>query len=264
MNPSSTSAPERRFFFDAAATGIRGRLVRPRMEKLNANLTLALSASGGDENSSEKNIEVEGVLKVGSFTTSVDGRANEAARTWETKVVARVEKLEILNRLRVELIESCITSSVPYDGGERTFSIEGSRIEGLVIDGEAIETGFDARPFHRTTWPALRDSLAKDEKSKKRLAEKDPAAPARLQGDTPRNGSLLSSLTDIKPPRKADLKVLPGGCIVIPDFGRIWLAELLTSPDRWQLTMLRAKLGSPAEGTFDVGETTANGQRYPP
>jgi len=52
--------------------------------------------------------------------------------------------------------------------------------------------------------------------------------------------------------------------IEVPNFGKIFLAEVLAYPGTRTLTMLRLELGSPHVADITVAETGANGQPPPP
>jgi hypothetical protein len=262
MQPPSVSrpVPERRFFYHAIATGLRGQLRRPRKEQLDAGLTIALSAAGGEARGHQKQVKVDGVLSAAHVQTSVRGELNEREQFWETEVVSIVEGLNILDRVMVKRLEARVFSAVPVANGARTFSIAGSAVEGLMIDGKAAKVSLDLGSFDKLSWENLR-TAAGNGKGRARFAEKDPEAPARTARDPA--SPLLCSVAEVTLPEGA-ATMTAGAAVVIPDFGRIWLGELLATPDTWRLSMLRAKLGSPAEGDYDAGESTANGSRYPP
>ena len=54
-----------------------------------------------------------------------------------------------------------------------------------------------------------------------------------------------------------------GHALHIPDFGNIFLGEMLVSRNSAQLTMLRAEMGCMAEGTVSLGSAFSNGQTMP-
>ncbi len=259
MTTASKSLPERRFLFDAHATTLRGKLTRPNPVAFDSSRTLSLPLAGGEDKASDDGIEFDKVLSIGKSSSYLSGHHDKATDTYETTTVVTVENLSILEgRLKAKLIEARLTESYSNRDGDRTFSVEGSRIDGLEIEGEEVQLDFDDLPFRKTN---LGKVLARKNEAKLRgrLEQMDAAIQQRKEA-----GSAMCSLTDPRPLKNGKAAVHPGACIVIPNFGRIWLAELLMTPDTWRLTMLRAKLGSPAEGEFEVADTGANGQRYPP
>lgn len=270
MTPTARPQPERRFIFDSHATALRGELIRPRKEKVNSSNTLTIPIAGGEDRASFNRLAVEGVITIDSAENYVSGRLNPAGTAWESKVIATVRGLNILNRVKADLLETAISSSIPVDGGERTWSIGGSRIEGLTIDGAPVDTDLDDKPFRDVLFSKMDRDVDTDDKLHARFSDEDPY----LRGRKKRS-KLLGHL--LKPKPKADeFEALPGGCIRIKDFGCIWLAELFTSAEMWRLTMMRVKLGSPPtgsvriadesrdEGEFDIGDGGSNGHGYPP
>jgi hypothetical protein len=260
MNPGSQQQEERRFLFDAHATTLRGKLTRPSTVTFQSTGTLTVPLAGGEETTRESGVGFEGVVKIGRAESVVTGAYEAKEDAWKTTVSASVHDLSILDgRLKADLIEARLTETFHSKDGERTFSIEGSRISGLVIEGQEIELDYYDRPFLQTGWRKVMADAGADTKLQERLEHKDASFRGRKSPS-----SLLCSLSVPKPPANGKATVRRGAQIVIPNFGRIWLTELFMTPDTWRLTMLRAKLGSPAEGEFEVAEASANGHRYPP
>ena len=52
--------------------------------------------------------------------------------------------------------------------------------------------------------------------------------------------------------------------IEVPDFGRIFLGELLATGDSRRLTIMRLQLGSPFGISVGVGDVHTDGSWYPP
>jgi hypothetical protein len=260
MNLGSQPQAERRFLFDAHASTLRGKLTRPSAVTFRSSGTLTVPLSGGEETTRETGLGFEGVLKIGQAESVVTGAYDANADCWKTTLAVTVRDLDILGgRLKADLLEARLTESFHAKDGERTFSIAGSRIDGLVIEGQPVDLNYYDRPFLQTNWRKVVEDSGSDEKLQQRLENKDAGFRGRKSP-----ASLLCSLSMPGPLANGKASVHPGAQIVIPNFGRIWLAELFMTPDTWRLTMLRAKLGSPAEGEFEIAEASANGHRYPP
>jgi hypothetical protein len=54
-----------------------------------------------------------------------------------------------------------------------------------------------------------------------------------------------------------------GHVLVIPEFGKVFLGELLLDHNSFHLIMLRFELGCPVQGCLGVGDTRTNGSSYP-
>jgi hypothetical protein len=57
---------------------------------------------------------------------------------------------------------------------------------------------------------------------------------------------------------------IPGHCIYIPGFGKVFLAEVFISHGTRTLTMLRFELGSSIAALGSVAAATSNGKPWPP
>ena len=55
-----------------------------------------------------------------------------------------------------------------------------------------------------------------------------------------------------------------GSVFEVPDFGRIFLGELLVDRTSYQLTMVRLELGCSGQGNLSASTAKANGGTYPP
>jgi hypothetical protein len=55
-----------------------------------------------------------------------------------------------------------------------------------------------------------------------------------------------------------------GHAFTVPQFGKMYLAEVIAEHSKRTLTMLRLVLGSPTDGCLDVVEVQGNGKPLPP
>jgi hypothetical protein len=76
-----------------------------------------------------------------------------------------------------------------------------------------------------------------------------------------RHGAVLTTL--LRKPIKATCATTDGHCVTIPDFGKIYIAELIVDSRSRRLNMLRFELGSPDEGDYAAGGVGGNGSWYP-
>ena len=76
------------------------------------------------------------------------------------------------------------------------------------------------------------------------------------------HGEILCSLVkNIK--TNAPGVTVQGHALVVPDFGKVYLAEALLGTCKRTLTMLRVELGSPVAGTLVAPQIVVNGQTWP-
>ena len=81
------------------------------------------------------------------------------------------------------------------------------------------------------------------------------------RGSSPRKGSALCSLVqtvEVKAPAQSYCHI-----INVPDFGNVFLGELLVNRFSAQLTMLRVEMGSMAQGGVTGGTVFSNGTTMP-
>jgi hypothetical protein len=55
-----------------------------------------------------------------------------------------------------------------------------------------------------------------------------------------------------------------GHVFTVPEFGKVFVAEVVAENSRRILTMLRFEMGSPGGGTGTAGQAQANGKTIPP
>lgn len=77
-----------------------------------------------------------------------------------------------------------------------------------------------------------------------------------------RKTMICSFVTEIKGLNGPEIQSC-GPIVVIPQFGTVYLGELMITHGMRRVTMLRLELGSPDGGSFAVGAGTGNGTGYP-
>lgn len=77
-----------------------------------------------------------------------------------------------------------------------------------------------------------------------------------------RKTMICSFVTEIKGLNGPEIKAC-GPIVVIPQFGTVYLGELMITHGMRRVTMLRLELGSPDGGSLAVGSGTGNGTGYP-
>jgi hypothetical protein len=276
------------FYFHADANSIGGFLEEP-YRVIPTPCSVALSPTGGSVTDSEKEFTAEEGIKVKFAYTHVSGKRLALNGPWIQRVVSVVEGLELLGRVSADLVAQMFIEQPAKGGGPRRISFAGSKITNLVIDKKAVTPVFNSRllPHHHRDvdaynqkilfkpemkWPSLRgyaytqglDLLNRVDlpdwmQDRFGWIETDPCA-----GVT--EGSIQCSLVD----QLVDqIDGLPTGhsyahCIELPDFGRIFLAEVTVLPYAAHLTMLRAELGCNTTGQFSGASVAVNGTTMPP
>lgn len=276
---------QRRFVFRGNAAAIGGRIVRPEDVLLDSHTASSLTVAGGRSSASGSDLEFGKWVRVDRVETSALGvfdkvehhvdltyrRVVADALTTSTHVMADVMGLTIrgkptltLKHARAELQARSATAS-----GEPSIA-PGSNtiIEGLAIDGHELIVELAVPTFQEY-----------DTRAKLLTAADDPDF-VRDSGDSlfmrsvlhgvpiPPAGRLLQSYgtiyaTIVKSIKWAgtpyDRATIEHHAVIVPDFGTIYIGELLITDVSRRLTMLRFELGSPVGGDVACAEVESNG-----
>jgi hypothetical protein len=274
----------RRFIFRGNASAINGRLIRPADIVLENGCASALPVVGGRSVSRTGPLSFGNEIQLESASTLAEGVFDDASQyekltyrqvseetlTATTRVSADVRGLVVgaKPRLRASHITAAMRSRSPGGSGETPVSIEDdTTIEGLDVDGHRLIVELDTGFYRRH-----------DTKARLLAAVEDPMF-VRENGDllhmraerpgrvVPPGGQVIRGeylhATIVRTVRW-DGEPYPGSSIEhnvvsVPNFGRIYLGELLITTSSKRLTMVRLELGSPAGGSIACAGIEDNG-----
>ena len=218
-----------------------------------------------------------------SAYTRVSGRTIAEDGPWSTLATSVVEGLNILEIVTAEKIVAQISVEHPRAGSAASISFAGSHFEGLRIGGSEVCPRLNLR---------LMGTGSEEDNNSSRIL-----GPVFLQTGHGQAREIVQSITDRanrsgwewalqrygwmdeKREQKKDGCVLcslvdgvegtfPGKTIghfvEIPDFGRIFLGEILAFPHSIQLTMVRAELGCNVKAQLCASALSINGSTMPP
>jgi hypothetical protein len=239
------------FHFHALAHALSGEFRHPLWSIIPARASAALSTIGGHALSEERAFHFQDFVCFKSAHTFVSGKRRRD-ETYATHASTVVKGLNILGVVTADKIVSRLTSVHRPRDPEGHILAEDSRFEGLKINGQEVKVTLRHDLLVKCeTFADLAKGIAGDKKSGKIVGLDDDRKVA------------LCSLVE-----KIETKL--GGVdakqhvIEVKNFGKIFLAEVFTSPGTRTLTMLRLELGSPHVANLTVAETTTNGQPMPP
>lgn len=233
-----------RFIYHAHALAIAGRLRKPVSTDLPDHCACVLPSIGGRaavrSGAYRLSDPQTGRLLVSyeAAECSLAGYENEGGER-RTELRVALKELNVLDVLRVEEILAMLTVIHPRNGAPQA-DVAGTRFTGLRLGGRVLEIGIDhgliraapdyadlraARPGLRETRGVIRYSLARHE---------------LLKFDDWEHGYLDQT-----------------------GFGRLYFCEWWAAPYRQGLSMLRLRLGSPAQGELEAGTIEADGHDYP-
>jgi hypothetical protein len=122
-----------------------------------------------------------------------------------------------------------------------------------------VELEFDHNTFlELNTFEKLKKHFDTDAAFRKMAADPFVTTPPRVPVDS--RGVFLCSLVKNIKANCQGVKVV-GHAVEVPEFGRVYIGEVLAQHSKRTLTMLRLDLGCPVVGGFVAAQTAGNG--YP-
>ena len=266
------------FYFHAHANAIGGTLRHPVERVITSRASAALAQAGGYSESREERLRVDHVLSCDAASVHVSGRHHQESGVFRTLVTATIEHLHLLEVVTADRIVAQI--SVAHSPGEKSrVTLLGTQFVNLKLAGVPVaakmhpgvfaphpnvrQDGLDTVPH-----PAFEDLLeVASDQHKARSSLKHPEwLEGRLGKNDPKKdvqekGSALCSVVgevSVGAPGASFAHVLH-----IPDFGNVYLGELLLARHSFHLTMLRIEMGSMADGDISVCSAAANGRHIP-
>ena len=272
----------RRFRFHGHAIGAGGRINHPFHEFVDIQAASALPEIGGHGSAQASDFRYRDVIRFAHAQTEVTGSHGQDPKgnpLHKTLVRARIEGLDIMGMVTADRIELRLVSYSGDDSDdEPCFKFTGSYFHNLRIAGIPVKVRLAVDVFDRLHQHKELVKSYKEGGEFRRLFEaatlKDRIhqVPARVRGwfqEAPEKGSELPHFDGVTTLSFAselewDGAKLPchGHVIHVDGFGTIHLAEASVSKHERHVTMLRVDLGSPVDGTLDVGTGCVSGFPY--
>lgn len=283
------------YFYHGHASALGGTLVRPFQKTMEPQAAVSLPSTGGSGVSRIENYSFEGLISFKMAQADVGGgiEKEKGPNVHSTRISVVIEGLNILNMVTADRIVARLacehdtsTPGTPITETEPSIITTGSHFDGLKIAGHAVDVVTDHQTFcDFDTYGKCQTAFA-DPKSRKRLLDSLIGSQLKAAGMVPtpqspqhlkdvhqgfvdqvaskdlRKTMICSFVTEIKGLNGPEIQSC-GPIVVIPQFGTIYLGELMITHGMRRVTMLRAELGSPDGGSFAVGAGTGNGTGYP-
>ncbi|MEO8521239.1 MAG: hypothetical protein ABI603_07750 [Acidobacteriota bacterium] len=273
----------RRFIFRGNAAAIGGRIVRPVDCIIDSSAASSLTVAGGLSRARAGATTFCDGVSIGGAETSAEGlfddlqqhvaltyrRGAPESVTTSTRVSSDVTKLTVGDtpQMTIDHVRASLAARSPAGSGEPGIAVgEDTAIEGLAIGQYRLKVEL-AVPFFRQH----------DTRSKLLAAADDP----RLANDSVLSLLMKATLGGAPSPGRLlhcfgttyatlvksitwDGAPYPGAeidhnCVIVPEFGRVFLGELLITDLSRRLTMVRLELGSPSGGDVVCVEVESNG-----
>jgi hypothetical protein len=276
--------------FHAEAWVLDAQLQRPLQTEVRPQAFVNLPEKGGYLSERAENFRLEGIISFRSAYTQVAGtQSPKPGHGWVTLVTSVVEGLNVLDVVTADRVVAQISTEHPllkYHVPSVTFL--GTRFENLQIAGHKIEPKLNLdmcgpRPADDKLY--LEDAgflgrVAAQHKELSGAASLPESVRSKYRGNLPDSAQLRKqweafiaeqgkkpeaavecSLVD--PTWKTRPGNMVGHVVEVPEFGRVFLAELKVDCDSFVFNMIRLDMGCIADGSGTAGHYAVNGITRP-
>ena len=273
------------YLYNAHGYGFGGRIDRPFQHVLDVHAGASLPTTGGYEVSRRENFRLNEIISYTAAHTVVAGSRNEKDGSYTTLASSTIEGLNILDMVTADRIVARVASKQLITDDEPTITPIGSHFENLRIAGCPIEVELGTDLFNRFgTFSDFKKAYEGDQQHRERMqaaflwGKPKFEVPDFLRerynwfaGDKfpESKGIVLCSLVkgfktccgEFKD-NCGELKVY-GNVIDVPQFGKVYLGEVMLKQYEREVTMLRVEMGSPTSGPASGPSGGGGGTTYP-
>ena len=269
------------FYYQTDANPLGGFIEKPFEKNIPSHASSSLPNCGGYVESRGEELNFEDIVSVSAAYTRVSGREVQRNGPWSILTTSVVEGLNILEVVTAERVVAQISATYHPNRRYPKVVLTGSYIQGLriggydaspVLNSRLLNIGSDADAAEEgITWPVFQETGRAQagklvEYAGQTGGEADRWIAERfgwMNSEEPgEDGLVLCSLVDSVEQKIPGRSF--GHCIIIPDFGRIFLEELLVTRSSVQLSMIRAELGCNVAGQTTAGGGVVGGHPIPP
>jgi hypothetical protein len=275
--------PAKQFFYHAHGSALGGVITRPIEKTIEDSASAtSLPLTGGHSLAKSNGYKLQhdpkDIISHTAASTEVSGR-NETDGSYTTEITSVVEGLNVYGVVTADRIVAHLTSKHNDGGAEGSVVPTGSGFLNLKISDYPVEVELDPSLFVEN------DTIDKFKKKHKQDAaframvrkrflwgDVDKSAPDWLQQRykwvTPPDalpeskGIVPCSLVKSIKCNCPGVQIF-GNVIIVPEFGKIFLGEILLKEGARRLTMMRLEMGSPVGGSVVACDVEGNGTQYP-
>jgi len=269
------AAPQERVHhFHGEAHVFAAQLEHPLTGEIKPQNHVKLQAEGGYILEHAKDYRADNIVTFKSAHTHVAGhKSPKEGHGWITLATSVIEQLNVLEVVTADRVVAQTSTEHPLEGHVPTVTFLGTRFENLRIAGTPVNVNLRF-PFTTVRPPDPDTTYLNDANFLKDIgcSQSFPNAKAEFKAyldnrNNPKpkdraSGTLAYevSLEDRK--SQGDVKI-QGNVITVPEFGKIFLAELSVECDTFHLTMIRLDLGCIAGGKMSFSVSITNGSTFP-
>lgn len=251
------------FYFDACSQALTAHFTRPSDHQIDAQASSSLCSTGGHSRARVDNFHYRDLISFAAGHTHISAGYEEGEASNETSASATVEGLNILKVLTADLVVARTYSKYAKDASEGRVTMHGCEFKNLRISDHPVKLELNFALFDgiQTFKEAQEAYLQKGEFWQ---IAKDPFQTGQDLPPQKDTGAFLCSL--IKGGIQVDAPGVrtSGHAVVIPDFGTVYLAEMMISHGLRTFSMLRFVLDSAVSATGSIACGSTNGKKYPP
>jgi hypothetical protein len=230
------------FSYHAQTVGLSASLTKPCCENIPSLAAASLSSTGGESYSTIRDYRWKGLISFDEASSYTTGSKDHGA--YNTLSTVTVRNLNVANMVHADLVVARMTSKHVPGEPEGHITFTGSMIRNLVIGGRNVDVTLDDEPFTKnSTYAGFAQQL--------NACRKDYGY--HDEGKSVLSCSLATQVGDQE-----------GFTITIPEFGTIYVAQVIMKPSYRRISMLRFQLGCPIAGVVEVGGAVTNGVEYWP
>jgi len=260
-------------YFHADANSLGGFIEKPFQKIVPSQASVSLPAVGGHATTRTETFNFEGIVSCRSAYTRVSGTEVAPDGPWSTTVTSVVEGLNILEVVTAERLVAQLSVVYPSDGRYLEISLAGSHFDRLRLGGcdafPRLNPNLLCAAKARIDLPVFRrigreqagnmiSSPAADWEEFRWVHDRFGWMAQVPEEDQCVLCSLVDGLDGAVPGTSL------GHAVEIPDFGRIFLGELLACPGSVQFALIRAELGCAVSGKISAAMANGNGHTVPP
>jgi hypothetical protein len=249
------------YHYNAHGHGLSARFERPVQHLIEVQAASSLPTTGGHGSARVNNFGFGEFVSFKAAYSHVSGSRKVEDGTYTTLATATVEGLNILDMVTADRIVARLATQHPVAQNEPSVAVFGSKFENLRIACCPVQVEFNLELFERLdTFEAMRKELASNGDFRKMT--EDPFQTGQKQKVPDAQGVLLCSLVKDMKTTCPGVK-RQGHAFVVPQFGKVFVAEMLAKHGSRTLTMLRLEMGSPVSGMALAAEAIVNGNPWP-
>jgi hypothetical protein len=273
-------------YYHANASAWGGRLDWPIDTTLPVLAPTSLPSVGGYLRAEHTDFRVGNMISIDRAYTEVSGTQNPYDKSFDTVVTATIEGLNIIGVLKAKKITMQIATNHPPTTADKPFptvSFKETNYDGLSVNGYVIEPQLDLSAFVTNGHPqeswlynsnlrqfAYNQSKELAAQAKSVAGKGMPVFDRLFNRHSAKNGPNSQKALDVRGniictvvktitiPSGAGATAV-GNTLFIPDFGRVFLGELIVDGSSFNLTMMRVDMGSNATGKGSGPQGSANG-----